>query len=229
MEIPVHCYKVCLFLVLTGKFHLHASPGALWAVNLLSTRRNQVKIFIVPFQNWACLLGVSATHCPITSAFNANSSCVMHSAVWVLWGQMPTSGRHSCANDSCGCGLFRAGSTAISTSPPSQLPLLQGRKEDPSPWLLQLSSCRISLPGPKPEQWRSPAFISARSQLFALHCREPEFHHNLFSTVLILSLASLWPESGTHVTHPHYLFARILSQQAFRVPESGAKIIRFSV
>lgn len=109
---------------------------------------------------------------------------------------MPTSGRHSCANDSCGCGLFHAGSAAISTSPPSQLLLLQGRKEDPSPWLLQLSSCRISLPGPKPEQWRSPAFISARSQLFALHRREPEFHHNFvlhcLNSLTCFSLARKW-------------------------------------
>lgn len=107
--------------------------------------------------------------------------------------------------------------------------MLQGRKEDPSPGLLQLSSCRMSLPGPKPEQCRGPAVISARSQLFAPHRREPEFHHNSFSTVSILSLAPLWPQSGTHVTHPHYLFARILSQQAFPIPESGAKIIRFNV
>lgn len=42
-------------------------------------------------------------------------------------------------------------------------------------------------------------------------------------------LNSLWPESGTDVTHPHYLCARILSQQAFPIPESGAKIIRFNV
>lgn len=46
--------------------------------------------------------------------------------------------------------------------------------------------------------------------------------------VFLLSQSCPWLLSGTPVTHPHYLFARILSQQAFPIPESGAKIIRLN-
>lgn len=129
------------------------------------------------------------------------------------------------ASDSCGCGLFRAGSAAISRALPPSSGCSRATRR------IRARGCSSS----PAAGWASRSYTRTMQRpgfhlgFHALHRREPEFHHNSFSAISILSLASLWPESGTHVTHPRYLFARILSQQAFPIPESGAKIIRFNV
>lgn len=85
-------------------------------------------------------------------------------------------------------------------------PRASGEEGGSKPWA---SSSRLSLPGPKAEQCRGCAFISARSQLFVLHRRESEFHHYFFPTVSILygqKVALMWPIPTTCL--PGYCLSR---------------------
>lgn len=148
--------------------------------------------------------GVSATHRPCLRC----RSCALCTRGFT---RANAHFRHPCTGDSRAV-LYSVLQLAPALPPSSQLPSEPGAAPAPA--------------APDPEQCR--AFISARSHSSAPHRREPQFHHNLFSCSLDPVLASLWPESGTRVSHPHCLSARVLSQQAFPIPESGAKIMRFN-
>lgn len=119
--------------------------------------------------------------------FNANAGCILHTRLYGFYeGKCPLQADiHSRASDSCGSVVYSVLEALQSAPalPPSSPGFRGGRR-------IQARGCSsswLSLPGPKAEQCRGPAFISARSQLFALHRGEPELHHRLSPTVSILS------------------------------------------
>lgn len=181
-------------------FNRKISPARFWCCLSSEPGEIRYKLYRI-LAKTSMFSGVSATHCLVP----------LMQIVCIVLGFTRANAhfRHPCAGDSCAV-LYSVLQLAPALPPSSH----------PSPGLLQLLQ----------------VLTQNNAELSSLHAHTyPLFtagNQNsttvCFPALSILSLASLRSESGTPVTHPHYLFARILSQQAFPIPESGAKIIRLN-